>query len=249
MPTPNIPVVNAGELYLVGLRLANDATTPDEIVTIATGQARDSTNANDIVVSTAISANNTVAGAGGLDTGTVAASTFYAVYVLDDSTGYNSPTGLLSLSATAPVIPGGYDMYRRVGFVLTDATSDFLVFDQRGSGKDRPMYYRESIATDITAGSSATFAAVSVVASVPKASIMGIFKVTYTPTAANDEMALRSGDSGTDEGQAVMSGSVAGVVTIGMMTVPVGATLASGVDYKVTGSGVAINVQGYVDEL
>lgn len=249
MPTPNQPIVNAGELYLTGLGLSNDATTPDEIVNIAIGQARDSTNVNDIVVSTAVSARNTVSGAGGLDTGTVAADTFYAVYVIADSTGYNSPTGLLSLSATAPVIPGGYDMFRRVGYVLTDATSDNLVFDQRGAGKDRAMYYRASIATDITAGSSATFAAVDVSDSIPLASTTGIFKLTFTPTGANDEAALRSGDSAIDEGQAVMNGVAAGVVTIGMLTCPVGTTLASGVDYKVTGASTAINVQGYIDQL
>ena len=252
MPTPNIPVVNAGELYITGLALSNDGTTPDEIVDIAIGQCRDSTNANDIVVDAVVSADNTVAGAGGLDTGTVAANTFYAVFVIGDSTGYNDPTGLLSLSATAPVIPGGYDMFRRVGYVLTDATSDFLVFDQRGAGKDRTMYYRASIATDVTAGTAATFAAgaVNVSASIPVASTTGIFKIVWTPTAPNDTLELRCGDSAVDEGQVITSGAVAAVVESVSLTCPVGATLASGVDYKaVDGTAIAINVHGYVDQL
>lgn len=249
MATPNIPVVNAGELYVTGLRLTNDSTAPNTTVNIATGQARDSTNANDIVVSTATSCVITSSGAGGLDTGTVAANTFYAVYILGDSTGYNDPIGMFSLSATSPVLPGGYDMFRRVGYALTDGSSHILAFDQTGSGKDRPMVYRASIATDITNGSSATFAAVDVSDSIPKAGVMGIFKFTFTPTGANDEAALRSGNSATDEGQAVMNGVAAGVVTIGMLYCPVGSTLASGVDYKVTGASTAINVQGYVDEL
>jgi hypothetical protein len=106
-----------------------------------------------------------------------------------------------------------------------------------------------SVGFSATAGSSATFAAVDLSASVPARATTVIIKGTYTPTAANDELALRSGDSATDEGQAVVSGSVAAVVTIAMLTCPCNATSASAIDYKVTGSAVALNTQGYVDEL
>jgi len=236
--------------YLTGLKLANDSTTPDEIVTIATGKCRDSTDINDITVSSALSVDNTVSGVGGLDTGSVAASTFYAVHVIADSRGYKSTAGLLSLSGTAPTLPVGYDMFRRLGWVLTDGTSDNLPFDQRGNGSDKTMVYRQSIATDVTNGSAAAYAAVDVSGSIPQASVMGLFKVTFTPTGANDELHLRSGDSTVaGDSQAVANGSAAGVVKIDMLQCPVGATLASGVDYKVTGSATAINVQGYVDLL
>lgn len=247
--TPLTPVVNAGLYYINGLNISNDSTTPDEIVNISAGSARDYLNINDIQVTSALSVDITNSGANGLDNGSVAADTFYAVHVIADSRGYQSVAGLLSTSATDPTLPAGYDMFRRVGYVLTDSSSDILIFDQRGSGAERHMVYRASIATDITSGSSATFAAVDVSGSIPKASVMGLFKVTFTPTGADDLCELRCGDSSTDNGQAVLSGSAAGVVKIGNLSCPVGATLASGVDYKVTGSAVAINVQGYIDEL
>jgi hypothetical protein len=252
MATPNVPIVNAGAYYINGLRLSNDATsatTLDEIVICSAGACRDSTNENDIIATASMSADITESGAGGLDTGTVATDTFYAVHVIGDSTLYNDPALMFSTSATAPSLPGGYDMFRRVGYVKTDGSSDILEFTQTGSGSDRIMTYAASIATDITNGSSATFAAVSLAASVPQASTEVLTKVTFTPTAADDPLELRSGDSSVDNGQAILSGSVAAVVTIGNLWVPSGATIASGIDYKVTGSAVAINVQGYVDQL
>jgi hypothetical protein len=55
-----------------------------------------------------------VSGAGGLDTGTIANSTWYSVWVI-----YNGTTvsGLLSLSATSPTMPSGYTYKARVGWV------------------------------------------------------------------------------------------------------------------------------------
>lgn len=244
----NVPIVNAGLKYVNGLQISNNATTPDEIVDIAAGACRDSSNVWDIVVDSALNVNIAVNGANGLDVGSAANATLYAVFVIADSSKYNDPAGLLSASAT-PALPAGYDVYRRVGWVRTDGSADLLVFDQAGDGNNRNMYYRASIATDITAGASATFAAVDLSGSVPSTAVELIAKCTFTPTGADDPLELRNGDSAVDEGQAIESGSAAGVVKICNLRCPIGATVASGVDYKVTGSAVAINVQGYVDQL
>lgn len=249
MTTPSTPLVNAGLMYVNGLVLSSDATTPDEIVNCAIGSARDSTNTNDISVTEALSADITVSGAGGLDTGSVAANTFYSVHVVADSELYNDPTLIFSLSATAPVIPGGYDMFRRVGYVLTDATSDIVAFDQRGNGQEKTMVYRVAVPTDVTAGAAAAWAAVDVSDSIPLANCLGLFRVAFDPTAADDTVFLRSGDSAVDNDQAVLSGSAAGVTKTGNLVCPVGGTLASGIDYEVIGDAVDISVQGYVDAL
>ena len=262
-------------------------------LSVAQGQARDSTGLNDIVLSlppqndgtaitTAFTIDSALSGAGGLDTGTIGNSTHYAVYVIASSSnsainlppstpgiqsvppfavpstsdpvvqdGYFVQTKvMISASFTSPLLPFGYDMFRRIGAVLTDGSALFLAFDQDGSSADRTITYRASIATDVTAGSSSSYAAVDVSGSVPVASVKGLFKVTFTPTAGDDPIELRSGDSAAaGDSQAVLSGSVAAVVKIGMLSCPIGATLASGIDYKVTGSAVAVNVQGYIDVL
>lgn len=247
----NVPLKNQGLKYVNGLKLSNDGTTPDEIVVIAAGAARDSSNANDIVVDSALSVDITNSGANGLDAGSVANSTMYAVYVIADSSKYKDAAGLFSLASNStPVLPQGYDMYRRVGYVLTDGTADILKFDQRGNGQDRVMWYRQSIASDVTAGASAAYAAVDISGSVPAQATQVLFKCTFTPTGADDPIELRCGDSAVaGDSNAVMSGSAAGVVKIGMLWCPCSATVASGVDYKVTGSAAAINIQAYVDQL
>jgi len=62
-------------------------------------------------------------GAGGLDTGTLAASTWYHKFII-----YNPATGdvssLCSLSATAPTLPSGYTHWMRTGAFRTDASAN-----------------------------------------------------------------------------------------------------------------------------
>lgn len=247
---PNRTIRNAGELYVNGLNISLNATTPDEQIDLALGQARDSTNVNDIVLSAGVTIDCTVVGANGIDTGALGNNLLYHVYVIGSSLSAADTAGLVSLASnSAPNLPYNYDMYRRVGTVRTDGTADLLPFDQKGYGNEKTMWYRASIATDVTAGASATFAAVDLSGSVPSTASVLIAKCTFTPTGADDPLELRNGDSATDNGQAIESGSAAGVVKICNMVCPIGSAVASGVDYKVTGSAVAINVQGYVDVL
>lgn len=258
-------VVNQGYLYINGCGLTATSTT---VITVGAGQCRDSTDTTDIVMggllynasgtggtSNPVSASSTatitstLSGVGGIDTGTIAVDTLYAIYAIGDSRGFNAGAAIFSASFSGPQMPMGYDVYRYIGTVRTTDPAIFLPFDQVGNGKDRWMYYRTAIATDITNGSDVEWAAVDVSGSIPRANTLGLFRVAFTPTAGDDTVFLRSGDSATDAPQATMSGSVAAVVKTGNLQCPVGSTLASGIDYEVIGSATAINVQGYVDFL
>lgn len=68
---------------------------------------------------------------GALDTGTIAASTWYHVFLIR-----RSDTGvvdvLISLSATSPTMPASYDAKRRIGSLLTDGSSNWTAFHQYG---------------------------------------------------------------------------------------------------------------------
>jgi hypothetical protein len=70
-----------------------------------------------------VSPDITASGANGLDTGTVAASTWYYIFVI-----YNGTTvaGLFSLSATAPTLPATYTFWARVGACRTTGGSIFF---------------------------------------------------------------------------------------------------------------------------
>ncbi len=74
----------------------------------------------------------TVSGAGGLDTGTEASDTWYAVYVIYNPTSAGV-SSLLSTSFTSPTLPSGYTFYRRVGEILNDSGGDFKEIRQNGN--------------------------------------------------------------------------------------------------------------------
>jgi len=105
---------------------ATVSVTADEIV------VENSSNAYATLRSVSLSISGATSGsANALDTGTLAASTWYSVWVI-----WNGATtaGLLSLSATAPTLPSGYTHKARVGWIRTDASGNKypLAFKQSG---------------------------------------------------------------------------------------------------------------------
>lgn len=70
-------------------------------------------------------------GNGGLDTGAVAATTWYHVHLIrNDVSG--SVDALYSLSPTAPTMPAGFTPRRRIGSILTNGASQIVAFSQLG---------------------------------------------------------------------------------------------------------------------
>jgi hypothetical protein len=261
------PVVNGNLMYVNGMRLAYASATT---FTVSQGLCRNSTNVNDIniglplnVAATqtgelpvdagagAVTVDITTTGAGGLDNGTIAASTFYAVHAVGDSFGVNPGSAIISTSVTAPVLPAGYDMFRRIGFIKTDGSTHVLAFRQEGLSCDRWMWWDAAIATGVTSGSSATFATVDCSAGIPAMGVNSeaLFLVFFTPTGAGNTLELRPGLSSATNGYARLSGAVAAVAETGMMLCPIDTPYTDAVDYLVTGSAVAIDVAAYLDQL
>ncbi len=98
--------------------LATATVVADEVMLETTG------NAYTVARSVSLTINSATGGANGLDTGTVAATTWYSVWVI-----YNGTTvaGLMSLSATAPTMPGGYTYKASVGWIRTSGTASQFV--------------------------------------------------------------------------------------------------------------------------
>lgn len=69
-----------------------------------------------------VSINTGSAGAGGLDTGTMASNTWYAVWLIYNQT-TDTVAAMLSLSGTSPTLPSGYTFRHRVGWVRTQSGS------------------------------------------------------------------------------------------------------------------------------
>lgn len=124
-----------------GLTLSNDATTPGTKVDIAAGAASsdDATITSRVLMILASAYTKTTAawavgtGNGCLDTATVAASTWYHVFLIERLD--TSVTDILcSTSATSPTMPSNYTKKRRIGSVLTDGNTAINFFNQFPGG-------------------------------------------------------------------------------------------------------------------
>jgi hypothetical protein len=246
MSTPNTPIVNAGLLYVNGLGISKTAA---KTLSMAAGAARNSNNTNDVILSAAVSINGATVGANGVDAAALVASSMYAVYVIGDSTQYNDTAGLLSLQTSTPYLPLGYDMYRRVGWILTDGSANILQFWQYGTNEQRMYYYDVGI-SELSGGSSTTFAAIDLATSVPPIATEVLFNYTFTPDGATEVAEFLPFGSTATNGIVQIGGGVA-VAQVGMVTVP--CRLDSGVPkvlYKVaSGDTLTVLTAGYKDFL
>lgn len=101
--------------------VTGDATVTrqaDSVVVGAAGGASFTIGTPSVVI------NGAVNGANGLDTGALAASTWYATFIISQGAA-GATAGLLSLSRTAPTLPGGYTYLAFVGWVITDGAGHF----------------------------------------------------------------------------------------------------------------------------
>lgn len=103
-------------------------------MSIAAGVCTNSTNA----VLMALSAINKTtsawtvgSGNGGIDTGSIAASTWYYFYVIR-RTDTGAVDVVFSLSSSAPALPANYTQYRYIGMAYTDGSSHWTQFVQTG---------------------------------------------------------------------------------------------------------------------
>lgn len=128
-PTPATYTAGAS-LALTGFTFSNSAPPPGEFKNLSIKVASNTTVAiaADFVVTTdgtnwqttPLSATINLAtngAANALDTGTIAAATWYAIWAIAKPDG--TTAALASLSATAPTLPSGYTYKRRYGWVRT----------------------------------------------------------------------------------------------------------------------------------
>ena len=82
-----------------------------------------------IEVGATITVDIAVPGVNGLDAGSEAPSTWYYLWLIKDPAA-GTEAGLLSLSTSAPTMPGSYTKKRLIGAVYNDSGSNFVQFSQ-----------------------------------------------------------------------------------------------------------------------
>lgn len=132
--------------HIWGLVLSNNGADAVNDIDISAGEARDSTNAVDMVLGSALTKRLDAAwvvgtNQGGLDTGTVANNTYH-VWLIERTDGTVADV-LFSLSATAPTMPTNYTYKRRIGSIMR-AGATIIPFTQWGD-----QFLHTTVAFDI----------------------------------------------------------------------------------------------------
>lgn len=197
-------VVNNVGKYINDLAVAYATATT---LTVGTGKCRDSTDQMEIEVASALTISSAAAGINGLDTGTIANNTWYAVHVIADSTLYNDVAAMISTSSTAPTLPYGYSAFRQVGWALTNGSAQFLAWNQTGNQGTRKFQWATPISV-LSAGAQTSFTAVSLAGAVPGIAVPVKFNAAYTPNSATNTAQLRpTGSSVAEDSVPVILGA------------------------------------------
>lgn len=259
MSNSAVPAIQLSSLYLNNCSLGFATTTT---LTIFPGQCRDSTNTFDmnlgnylgvnpnITADTNTTLNLAVNGVNGLDTGTVAASTGYSVYVIADPVNLKTTATILSLSNIQPTMPFGYSIFRRIGTVFTNSSSQFISFNQAGRQTSRPFQFTTPIAV-LTGGASTTAATVNLSTVVPGFFQIVMLGITYTGATAGNTAGIDVGGSTITtiaNSPIVVTAQVAAVPFT--MVVPMLMTSSQTLTYRVTNASdsLSIEVNGFVDD-
>ncbi len=229
-----------------------------ETIQIAIGACRDKDDTWCIELGSSQNVDLSASGANGLDADSEAADTWYAVHLIGDSTEANATAGLLSLSATAPTLPSGYDKSRRIGWVRNNNSSNIISFIQIGSGSDRKIFYDESAGNTqvLSSGTATTFEDVDCSSLIPSTSRLGNFHTQFengTAGAQGDSCFLRPNGA---TGSSIWSLRWAVVPNTEKAKIQVERPVDSSqkVEYKVDDGGtdankLSLSIAGYTDHL
>jgi hypothetical protein len=187
MTVQNYPLSYRSPLVITGLNISVASNTT---LSIAAGYAKDADNIIDIALSTATTLNAATTGANGLDTGALANSTIYAIYLVTDTVNKRVCV-LASTSLTAPLLPYGYDGKLLIGFALTDGSAHFLPMKQTGYYNEKTYLWGTPISV-LSDGASTSDASVDCSAAVPAVSQVDILiNASYYPATADDYTTIK----------------------------------------------------------
>lgn len=227
--------------YLAGLTMSTAGSSAT--MSIAAGIATDSVFAVMMGLASAISKTTSAwavgTGNGGLDTGTIANSTWYYWYLIR-----RPDTGVVdvicSLSSSAPTLPTNYTQYRYIGAGLTNGSAQWTKFTQTGDD-----FYWDTPVSDYS-GAGSTSAA-TLTCSIPRGRKMkGHFYTKVTATAQLVITDLANADIDPTTFCSAGNGGIASVITGDFVSVW---TNTSGqVRHRESSTGaIIINTAGWTD--
>jgi hypothetical protein len=182
-----VPGYNNRVSYLNGLALTWLSSTTFQV---GAGACADSTNQADLISNNNITVSVSTTGVNGLDVGSVANNTFYRVYLISSSRGLK-PTGVLLSTSNVPAMPLDYDMFRRIGFILTNGAGQIVNFYCIGSATRRCFF--DAPITVLNALGNTAYTALNLTTLLGLPPGVQLVKVNYrfVPNAAGNSFVLR----------------------------------------------------------
>lgn len=150
-------------------------------VRVLGGQASAVCDQGIIYLDDPMNANLTMSGAGGLDTGSEAADTWYSVWAIREY-GQNNADVLLSTSTETPTMPSPYNMKRLLGWVRNDGSSNIMRFEMVANGTLRDVYWdlAESSLRALTGGTATAYTTVTLDNLVAPTRAIGVYLYVTT---------------------------------------------------------------------
>lgn len=261
-------------IYTYGLQLSYASTT---VIAVAPGSARDSNNVMDLIVGgqnylgitnppilfqgykQGLFINSRRNGINGLDQGTIAPNTQYAVYLIGDSRNYNNTAAVLSLTSNAfPLVPPGYDSIALIGFVKTDVSSNFTQANYRPQNiRDFQVYFNNPGINVVNNANFVVFSEIDLATNnavpipSPLPNVVVTLFVTFTPASVGNTAQFRPTGSSATAGVPTITGISAGIPQTQYIEVIAGVNAIlthSAIDYKVTSvsDSISFNVVKWV---
>lgn len=240
--------------YFNGLGISNDATTPHSVLDVAPGSCLDSTGTFQLTLPVASTLSTATVGLNGLDTGTIAVSTVYAVYVVADPVTQQATGLMCSKNITTPLLPFGYSAYAKIGYFTTDSSGYILAGYWSDNDAPRRVFTFDTFISVGTTATEAAYTAVNLTKFVPLVNNLQVqLYVSYTPGVAGNYLSLQAGNA--TGAQQIITGQVASiaitnVVNVLAQTVAISTVPSPVINYKNSGTDtIAMSVAGYTFDL
>lgn len=151
----------------------------------------------DIELSGDFDINTNTSGFGGVDTGVIADSTWYDIYMVADSAMVNPTGGVLVLRGNAITLPAGYDKFFKLFMIVTNTASAWFVQNVAVLGNTVQVDYDVSDTNNrlLIGGTDAVYTDIDLIAFIPEFAKVKVFtNVDFDTTAANSSFGLRPGN-------------------------------------------------------
>lgn len=236
--------------YFNGLGISNNGTTPNTKLNVAAGSCLDSTGTFQLTLSSAATIDATTNGLNGLDTGSLAASTVYKVFLIADPVTQQASGAMISTSST-PLMPFGYSAYALIGYITTDSSSHFLLGYWSDNDSARRVFTYDAPIIALNAGSQTSYTGVALTSFVPPVANTPVYMyMLFAANAAGNTANLQGYNSTGD--QISLIAPVATGVANTTENVTVLAQLnsaAPSIKYKVAAGALSLYVCGYTFDL